>query len=169
MSTVVKVIFQKNKMLTDTFSSVIWDQTNAAIFLCRLAASADRPAGTLALCVLEMSSGGEKQPPSVPPHPQVSDPHLATPNTPSGTYYQPALLLYFWLQFSYLFSSPSRLSSVCSPASFPPCLLSHTFTGLNTRGWDEKWWFHSKFLKGSIERSMLLCLHIAPTPLRSHY
>lgn len=106
------------------------------IFLSCLAGFADRPAGTSALYVQGMSSGGEKQPPSVPPPPQVLDAHLATPHTPSGTFYQLPRLLYFWLSLSHLFSSPSWLSSVCSPACSPQCLLSRTYTGVNTREWD---------------------------------
>ena len=108
-------IFQMNK---NTFCSVIGSKTNAAIFWSRSAGFADRPAGTSALYVQGMSSGGEKQPPSVPPPPQVLEAHLATPHTPSGTFYQLALLQYFWLSLSHLCPSPSWWSSVCSPACF---------------------------------------------------
>lgn len=51
----------------------------AAWLWSRLAASADRPAGTWALYVQEMSSGGGRRPPSAPRPPQVLDTHLATP------------------------------------------------------------------------------------------
>lgn len=79
-------VFQMNK---NTFCSVIGSKTNAAIFWSRSAGFADRPAGTSALYVQGMSSGGEKQPPSVPPPPQVLEAHLATPHTPSGTFFLP--------------------------------------------------------------------------------
>lgn len=138
-------VFQMNK---NTFCSVIGSKTNAAIFWSRSAGFADRPAGTSALYVQGMSSGGEKQPPSVPPPPQVLEAHLATPHTPSGTFfYQLALLLYFWLSLSHLCPSPSWWSSVCSPACFPHRLLSGTYTDVNTRDWDEKWGFRYTFLK----------------------
>lgn len=92
-------------MSSDTPHSVIWDHTNADIFLSCPGDFTDRPAGTWARCVQEMSSGGEKQHLSVPLAPQVLDAHLDTPNMPSGTYRQVSLLLYFWLSFLSSFSA----------------------------------------------------------------
>lgn len=142
--------------------------TPAMFLSSRLAAFADRPAGTSALYVQEMSSGGEKQPPSAPRPPQVLDAHAATPHTPSGTFSQLALLLYFWLSSSHLSSSPSWLNSVCSPACFPvsrPPLFrpgTHTRTsawGLKVKGSATRLKNNNNGGKGVPRRSIL------PSPL----
>lgn len=52
----------------------------------RLAASADRPVGTWALYVQEMSSGGGRRPPSAPRPLQVLDTHPATPHRHTRTH-----------------------------------------------------------------------------------
>ncbi len=85
-----------------------------------------------------------------------------TPSCTSHTiwhFYQLALLLYFWLSLSHLFSFPSRLSSVCSPACFPHCRLSGTRTDVNTGDGDEKRGF--RYILKHVERRESLILQIA--------